>query len=158
MAGVKRALLLALGLSAALAGCNNGPSAVTGSQAAGGKMASVETPRSVAADGGVDHRKEPVKLVDGRPEWAASRRYSAEESAQKAFARNGEAFVARNQQDYVRRAHDFVGHPPKGVETLTRANGDTLYYDARNGSTDGTSITVPFGAPPGRNASWSQPL
>jgi pyocin large subunit-like protein len=120
---------------AVLAGCDNGPSAVANKQAAGAQMASAEAPapRSYGADEGprVDHRKDPVKLLDGRPEWAASRRYSAEESAQHAYARNGEAFGARSLEDYVRQAHAFVEHPPKGVETLTRPNGDTLFYDAK---------------------------
>ena len=31
--------------------------------------------------------------------------------------------------DYVRAAHDFIGHPPAGAETLQRPNGDRLIYD-----------------------------
>jgi pyocin large subunit-like protein len=120
--------------AALLAGCDNGPSAVAGKQAAGSQMASAEAPaRATHADApaGVDHRKDPVKLLDGKPEWAASRRYSAEESAHHAFERNGGAFGAASFEDYVRKAHAFVEHPPRGVETLTRANGDTLFYDAK---------------------------
>ena len=132
--------------AAALAGCDNGPSAVAGKQAAGAQMASAEAPSSSygassygassAARGDdaprVDHRKDPVKLLDGKPEWASSRRYSAEESAEHAYDRNGEAFGARSLEDYERKAHAFVEHPPKDVETLTRANGDTLFYDAKD--------------------------
>jgi pyocin large subunit-like protein len=115
---------------ALLASCDNGPSAVGSKQAAGSQMASAQAPE-VGERSGVDHRKDPVKLVGGKPVWAASRRYSAEESAQHAYDRNGEAFGARSLDDYVGRAHAFVEHPPKGVETLTRANGDTLFYDAK---------------------------
>ena len=43
----------------------------------------------------------------------------------------GQAFGAANLEDYVRKAHAFVEHPPKGAETLTRTNGDTLFYDAK---------------------------
>ena len=50
--------------------------------------------------------------------------------AQRAFERNGEAFGARSVDQFVKKAHAFVGHPPKGTETLTRKNGDTLYYNA----------------------------
>jgi pyocin large subunit-like protein len=138
MAGVRRALPWAAAASvvALLVGCDNGPSAVAGKQAAGTQMASAQAPasRPGEADGGsrVDHRKDPVTLLDGKPEWAASRRYSAEESAQHAYARNGEAFAAKGLEDYVRKAHAFVEHPPKGVETITRPNGDTLFYDAKN--------------------------
>ena len=126
----------AVSVIALLAACDNGPSAVANKQAAGTQMASADAPASRSGDYGagpkVDHRKDPVALLDGKPEWAASRRYSAQESAQHAYARNGEAFGAKSLEDYVRKAHAFVEHPPKSVETLTRANGDTLFYDARN--------------------------
>jgi pyocin large subunit-like protein len=115
---------------ALLASCDNGPSAVASKQAAGSQMASTQAP-DVGERSAVDHRKDPVKLVGGKPVWAASRRYSAEESAQHAYDRNGEAFGAKTFDDYVGKAHAFVEHPPKGVETLTRANGDTLFYDAQ---------------------------
>ena len=132
MVGLKRALTLALGISslALLAGCDNGPSAVAGKQAAGSQMASAQAPEN-GAPAQVDHRKDPVKLVDGKAVWAASRRYSAEESAQHAYDRNGDAFGAHTLDDYVGKAHAFVEHPPKGVETLIRPNGDTLFYDAK---------------------------
>ncbi len=137
MAGAKTTLLWITAISAIalLAGCDNGPSAVANKPAAGTQVASVDAPAPRAAEADdlpkVDHRKDPVKLLDGKPEWAASRRYSAEESAQHAFARNGEAFGAASLEDYVRKAHAFVEHPPKGVETISRANGDTLFYDAK---------------------------
>ena len=132
MAGVLKIAPLALALTGAawLAACDNGPSAVASgktepaAQAAGTQMASAEAPK-------VDHRKDPVKLLDGKPEWAASRRYSAQESAQHAYDRNGEAFAAHSLEDYVRKARAFVEHPPKGVQTLSRPNGDTLFYDAK---------------------------
>ena len=137
MAGNRTAAAWVVTLAAAalLAGCDNGPSAVAGKQAAGAQMAYAERPgvdvrRSERSDE-VDHRQDPVKLVDGKPVWAASRRYSAEDSAQRAFDRNGEAFGAKSLDDYVRKARAFVDHPPKGAETLTRANGDTLVYDAK---------------------------
>ncbi|HKR87771.1 MAG TPA: hypothetical protein VJS38_06310 [Phenylobacterium sp.] len=134
MAGMRKAPLAAGALMAAalavLAGCDNGPSAV-GKQAAGSQMATAGTTAPSAEAPKVDHRKDPVKLVDGKPVWAASRRYSADESAQHAFDRNGESFGAKNLDDYVRKAHAFVEHPPKGVETFARANGDTLFYDAK---------------------------
>jgi pyocin large subunit-like protein len=121
-----------VGVAAALlAGCDNGPSAVASKQAAGTQMAAAEQPgAAVRRSDEVDHRQDPVKLVDGKPVWAASRRSSAEDSAQRAFDRNGEAFGAKSLDDYVRKARAFVDHPPKGSETLTRANGDVLIYDA----------------------------
>ncbi|MCR5878014.1 hypothetical protein [Phenylobacterium sp. J367] len=139
MAGLKWALTTALGTSAALAllaACDNGPSAVaTAPQAAGTQMAtrsdSIPTAPTSAREPRADHRDDPVKLVDGRPMWSASRRYSAEENARRAFERNGEAFGARNLDQFVKKAHAFVEHPPAGTLTLTRANGDILFYDPK---------------------------
>lgn len=78
-----------------------------------------------------ERRDEPVKLVDGKPMWSASRRGTAEENAQRSFDRNGEAFGARNLDDFVKKAHAFIDNPPAGTERLTRANGDVLLYDAK---------------------------
>jgi pyocin large subunit-like protein len=135
MAGTKQALawMAACAAAALVAGCDNGPSAVA-PQAAGTQMAYADAPRareSTDAADGVDHRKDPVRKLDGKPLWASSRRHSAEDSARYAYDRNGAAFSARNLEDYVRKAHAFVEHPPRGVETLTRANGDTLFYDTK---------------------------
>ena len=129
-------VLLLAGAALALSACDNGPSAVAEKQAAGTQMAANavdETPaagdRSETAQ--VDHRRDPVREVDGKPMWSASRRYSAEENARRAFARNGAAFGADNIDAFVEKAHDFVQRPPKGTLSLTRANGDKLLYDPK---------------------------
>jgi len=129
-------VLLLAGAALALAGCDNGPSAVAQKQAAGTQMAENavdQTPaRGDPSDGQqVDHRRDPVREVDGKPIWSASRRYSAEENARRAFARNGAAFGADDLDAFVEKAHDFVQRPPKGTLTLTRANGDKLLYDPK---------------------------
>jgi pyocin large subunit-like protein len=142
MGGFRQALLAALGGCAALAlaACDNGPSAVARNQAAGVQMAANSDTEAGSArsnafeDGGapkVDHRRDPVKLVDGAPMWSASKKYSAQSNAEYAFKRNGQAFGARDVDDFVRKAHAFVDHPPKGTLTLTRANGDKLFYDPK---------------------------
>lgn len=146
MARFRTALGLALGLSAAtavLAACDNGPSAVRSKGAAQSAAASAggadDRSRYAGRDRGgeagrelgVDHRKDEVKLVEGKPMWSPSKRFSAEENAQRAFERNGEAFGARSIDQYVKKAHAFVDHPPAGTLTLTRANGDTLFYDPK---------------------------
>ena len=145
MTGVKIGLPLALGISvsvaalALLSGCDNGPSAVR-QQSAGTQMASASAPQRTYDTGGgggygapqVDHRKDQVaKADDGKPMWAPSKRFSAEEGAQRQFERDGAAFDAKTVDQYVKKAHAFVGHPPKGTLTLTRKNGDTLYYDPK---------------------------
>ena len=143
MAGLKTALSLALGISAMalLGACDNGPSAVS-KKASGPDVATASAPeRSYSSDRGsggydnapkVDHRKDEVaKADDGKPVWATSKRYSAEEGAQRQFERDGEAFDAKTVDQFVRKAHAFVGHPPKGTLTLTRKNGDILFYDPK---------------------------
>ena len=121
---------------ALLAACDNGPSAVR-QQAAGEQMATAGAPAAQAASSGstdaaVDHRKDAVAVADdGKPMWAASKANSAEAGAQRAFQRNGAAFGAGSMEQFVSKAHAFVGHPPKGTLTLTRQNGDTLFYDPK---------------------------
>ena len=144
MARANVALSLALGISAMalLSACDNGPSAVSKQQAAGTQMATANAPdRSYGGsdrggyDSGapkVDHRKDEVaKADDGKPVWAPSKRFSAEEGAQRQFERDGQAFDAKTLDQFVKKAHAFVGHPPKGTLTLTRKNGDILFYDPK---------------------------
>jgi pyocin large subunit-like protein len=136
---MRATLLVAAGVAAlALAACDNGPSAVARKQAAGTQMATNAAPSAYANSPSasdetpqVDHRREPVKLVGGKPMWSASRKSSANENAQRAFDRNGAAFGARDIESFVGKAHAFVDHPPKGTLTMTRKNGDTLFYDPK---------------------------
>ncbi len=79
---------------------------------------------------GVDHRKDPVALFHGKPRWASSRKYAADESAEYHFKRDGADFDAKSVDDFVQKAHAFVDRPPKDVLILTRDNGDKLMYDA----------------------------
>ena len=76
-----------------------------------------------------DPRKEPVKLLNGKPVWAANRRHSAEENAEYQFNKDGSDFGAKSEDEFVRKVHAFVDTPPAGVLTLTRNNGDKLMYD-----------------------------
>lgn len=138
MAGMR--IFLLSGVAAlVLAGCDNGPSAVSQKQAAGTQMATnTQGYSSGSASAGdetdaprVDHRQDPVKLVDGKPMWSASRKFSAQENAERAFARNGADFGADNLGEFVETAHTFVTSPPKGTLTYSRRNGDKLFYDPK---------------------------
>ncbi|WP_425995182.1 hypothetical protein [Caulobacter sp. DWR1-3-2b1] len=117
-----------------LAACDGGASAVPAPKA-GERRASAETTEAPTSSSSSarrdDPRDAPVRQVSGKPFWAANRTRTAEENAERAFERNGEAFGAVTVDDYVEVAHKFVGNPPKGVETLKRANGDTLIYDPK---------------------------
>jgi pyocin large subunit-like protein len=82
--------------------------------------------------------------VDGKPIWSSNRELSAQENAQKAFDRNGETFGAKDLDAFVQKAHDFTSNPPKGAETLKRANGDTLIYDPKSNT---FAVVTKDGAP-----------
>ena len=138
----------------ALAGCDGGSATAardhSGSQQGASAYASNSysssggsySGRSYGSDGGAradrdasygsdrpDPRKEPVKLLNGKPIWAANRRHSAEENAEYQFNKDGADFGAKSEDEFVRKVHAFVDAPPSGVLTLTRNNGDKLMYD-----------------------------
>jgi pyocin large subunit-like protein len=79
-----------------------------------------------------DARDAPVpKAKDGKPMWTANKRHTAEENAQYAFQRDGEAFGATDIDDFVAKAHAFTSHPPAGIQKISRSNGDVELYDAK---------------------------
>jgi pyocin large subunit-like protein len=136
MANSKIVLLFA-GVALLLTGCDNGPSAVAQKQAAGTQMAAnagdASADTSFRSDSAPreDHRRDPVPEVDGKPMWSASRKFSAQQNAQRAFDRNGRTFGADSVDEFVQKAHGFVSQPPKGTLTMTRNNGDKLFYDPK---------------------------
>lgn len=121
----------------ALTACDGGPSAVAQRDPAAPSAgaSSGDRPDSRYDDGGSargPRADAPVKLTaNGRPVWAASRKGSAEQQAQKAFDRNGEAFGAATVEAYVAKVHAFTDSPPKTAQIVTRRNGDRLIYDPR---------------------------
>jgi pyocin large subunit-like protein len=137
---MKVGMVLSAGLALVLlAGCERS-SAVASKDRAGGadrgstyedRGASSSNDRQASDDRGGSRRDEEVRLVDGKPMWSSSRRGSAEENARKSFDRNGETFGARDLDDFVKKAHAFVDHPPAGTQQLKRANGDVLFYDPK---------------------------
>ena len=97
------------------------------------------------AEDGSDARDAPVpKAQDGKPIWTANKRHTAEENAQYAFGRNGDALGAKTLDDFVAKAHAFVNHPPKGVQKISRDNGDVELYDAK---TNVFAVATKDGAP-----------
>jgi hypothetical protein len=115
--------------AAVLSACNGKPSAVAAASAAGASAAP-----AYAAAGALrspDPRDAPVPRIDGKPMWAANRTHTAEENALYQFTHNGGDFAAKSEAEYVSDVHRFVDHPPRGVETLDRPNGDKLMYDPK---------------------------
>ena len=107
-----------------------------GSAVSQGSVASVRTDET-APRAGDDNRRPAAsdadvrKVDDGKPMWASNRTRGGEDNAQKQFERNGQDFGAASLGDYVRKAHAFVDAPPKGALTVSRRNGDVLYYDPK---------------------------
>ena len=138
MAGLKTFLFATLAAAAlTLAACDNGPSAVArkpadATRAAANPSDDAYSQAATSDAPQADHRRDPVKLVDGKPMWSASKKFSAAENAQRAFDRNGRDFGTRDIEAFVEKAHAFVEHPPKGTLTMTRRNGDTLFYDPKD--------------------------
>src|SRR3954467_2561548 len=129
-----------------LAACDGAPSANPARAHAGGgsdrRLADaapdggeVRTPgrsnASYATSTSATAREAETPLFHGKPMWAANKKHSAQENADYHFKRDGEALGATSQDDFLTKGHAFVDSPPKGVETLTRSNGDKLMYDAK---------------------------
>jgi hypothetical protein len=113
------------GIDARSAASYSGASANTGGAGGpGGSYGSYGSDRA-------DPRREPVRLVHGKPMWAANRRHSADENAEYQFNRDGADFGAKSVDDFVAKTHAFVDHPPAGALTLVRNNGDKLIYDPK---------------------------
>ena len=140
--------LVKFGIGAALAAmifglgaCDNGPSAVRtrdrGAQLAGEQLGSEGggySDRYASSSYGARSGRgygSSRSGGDGGTYWASSRTHSAIESADYHFKRDGGDFGASDVNDYVAKAHAFVSHPPRGVLTLERRNGDVLLYDPK---------------------------
>jgi pyocin large subunit-like protein len=126
----------------ALAACDRGPASIPardhGASLGAAPTAAMGSGGADRADADLrvattrdDPRSAPVPLIHGKPMWAANRRHTAEENARYQFARDGADFGAHDVDDFVAKTHAFVDSPPKGVQTLTRSNGDRLLYDPK---------------------------
>jgi hypothetical protein len=78
-----------------------------------------------------DGGRAETPLFHGKPLWAANKKHTAQENADYHFKRDGEAVGATSEEDFLAKVHAFVDNPPKGVQTLTRSNGDKLMYDPK---------------------------
>lgn len=107
-----------------LAGCDNGGSAVqTRDRSTAepvGLSSAAETDMAGAAD--------PVEAA--KPAVTANRRETADAKVQRLYERNGADFGARSPDEYLQKVRSFTEATPKGTETVKRANGDTLFYQA----------------------------
>lgn len=126
------ALVMATGLW--LAGCDNGGSAV---ETRPRDTAIIEAKPEVVAEVAPE-ASAPAPVV------TANRRETADAKIQRLFERNGADFGTATAEDYGDKVKAFTANPPKGTETVKRANGDTLYYQA---STNTFAVTDSKGVP-----------
>ena len=125
--------VVAMTALALAASCDNGPSAVE-TRARGDAPADFEQASTVSSSPGPgtpfaapDVRDAPSAAA--RQMWSANRKYSSAENADYHFKRDGRDFGAVTVEAYVAKAHAFIRNPPHGTLTLTRRNGDRLFYD-----------------------------
>jgi pyocin large subunit-like protein len=117
--------VLALAAVLLLGACNRGetPAPETPAPSDRADRPSTNAARDEVRDDG------PVAKVDGKPMWAANRRYSAEENAEYQFKQHGQEFGAKDVEDFVKKVHAFS--KKAGTERFERTNGDVLLYDAK---------------------------
>ena len=128
-----RAMLIAGAATLALAGCDNGPSAVETRD----RSAEAAPPEAAASPATADAPPEKTAVT-------ANRRETVDAKVTRLFERNGAAFGASSAEDYLAKVQAFTANPPRGTETATRPNGDTLYYQA---STNTFAVVSRAGVP-----------
>lgn len=120
-----------------LAGCDNGGSAVeTRERSAAEPVGLIATTAPEAATAG--------PAAPAQASVTANRRETADAKVQRLYERNGAAFGARSADDYLQKVKAFTENTPRGTETVKRANGDTLFYQA---STNTFAVTDRKGVP-----------
>ncbi len=160
LGGVGAAALFAFGL-AGLSACGGNPAAIAArdhnepaaaddgyrTERAAYTAPDREAPARAARSERASNSEAAAPSVDGKPMWADNRTHSARENAQYQFDQHGTELKAASLNDFVAKAHRFVGEPPAGTLTMTRANGDTLMFDPKSGlfgvaRSDGAPRTV----------------
>ncbi len=101
-----------------------------GSREAGrGSYASDRGGYGGGGSGGYRRERADTPLFHGEPLWSDNRQHTAQENADYHCKKSGPDIGATGLDDCLTKVHAFIDHPPAGVETLTRANGDKLLYD-----------------------------
>jgi pyocin large subunit-like protein len=78
------------------------------------------------------------------PLWSKTRKLSPAENSHNAFDKHGQEVGAKSYEQYMAMVHTFVHAPPTGTQSLTRANGDVLMFDAKS---DVFAVVTKTGAP-----------
>lgn len=128
----------AVALLAAMAGCDNGPSAVETRERPieAGEVAVISS-REGAGAVMAESASQPTVLTANRSE-------TVDAKILRLYERNGADFGARSPEDFMARVEAFTKNPPAGVEKVSRPNGDTLLYQA---STNTFAVVARDGTP-----------
>jgi len=112
----------ALGLSA----CDNGASAIETRDRA------TVSGDAKPADGnpGGEAAKSGDASAESKPVLTANRRETVDAKVQRLFERNGADFGTPTAEAYLAAITAFTTAPPADAETVRRANGDVLIYQA----------------------------
>jgi hypothetical protein len=114
--------VVALGLSA----CDNGASAVDTRD----RAAVSEDAKPADGGSGEEAAKSADASAEAKPVLTANRRETVDAKVQRLFERNGAAFGTPTAEAYLAAITAFTTRPPADAETVRRANGDTLIYQA----------------------------
>lgn len=114
--------LAALGLSA----CDNGASAVETRD----RAAVSEDAKPVDGGSRGEAAKSPDASAGAKPALTANRRETVDAKVQRLFERNGADFGTSTAEAYLAAITAFTSQPPADAETVRRANGDVLIYQA----------------------------
>lgn len=112
----------ALGLSA----CDNGASAVETRD----RAAVAEDAKPANGGSGAEAAKAPGATPAAKPALTANRRETVDAKVQRLFERNGADFGTSTAEAYLAAITAFTSQPPADAETVRRANGDVLIYQA----------------------------
>lgn len=112
----------ALGLSA----CDNGASAVETRD----RAAASEEAKPIETASGEEAAKSADASTETKPALTANRRETVDAKVQRLFDRNGADFGTPTAEAYLAAITAFTTRPPADAETVRRANGDVLIYQA----------------------------
>lgn len=122
-----RSILMMAGVAAlGLSACDNGASAVETRD----RAAVSEEAKPTDAGPGGEAAKSPDASAEAKPVLTANRRETVDAKVQRLFERNGAAFGTSTAEAYLAAVTAFTTRPPADAETVRRANGDTLIYQA----------------------------
>jgi pyocin large subunit-like protein len=153
---LKSSLLIMAGMAAlGLSACDNGASAVETRD----RAAMSEDAKPAGAGSGEEAAKSTDASAEAKPALTANRRETVDAKVQRLFERNGADFGTPTAEAYLAAVTAFTARPPADAETVRRANGDTLIYQASTNTfavVDGDGVPRTMFKPDDGPAYWAK--